>query len=517
MAQTASVFPEGFLWGGATAANQIEGAFDEGGRGLATSDFSVFTSREERASAEADHRAFNSSTAELIADGLAHPEKYNFAKRRGIDFYHRYEEQLGMLAEMGFKVFRMSMSWSRIFPNGDDEQPNEEGLAFYDRVFDKCRELGMEPLVTLCHFDTPLHLAQEYDGFLSRHTVDAFERYAETVFRRYKGKVKYWLTFNEINNVLTNPYTCSGIIKEQGMLPTAEGGLWNGPDPYANQWQMKYQTSHNQFVASAKAVVKLHEIDPEAKIGNMVCRLENYAESLKPEDQLQVLFEDHFNWFYSDVQGKGEYPYYIQRFFDENDVHIQMEDGDLELLKRGTVDFISISYYMTYVMRYKGQKVPRPSGHLVSTIKNPELEASAWGWPIDPVGFRITLNHIYDRYHLPIFISENGLGAVDEPDENGRIQDDYRIEYLRRHVEQLGEALKDGVDVFGYAWWGPLDLVSSGTSEVTKRYGMVHVDVDDFGEGTLACSRKKSFHYYKKVIASNGADLENDIPSDFEA
>ena len=498
-----SAFPDGFLWGGATAANQIEGAFDEGGRGLATSDFAPFISREANRGYEGQPLPHNSVTAEMLEQMKLHPEQYNLPKRRGIDFYHRYKEQLAEIAGMGFKVFRMSISWSRIFPNGDDAQPNEVGLAFYDRVFDECHKLGMEPMVTLCHFDTPLHLAEAYGGFKSRHTVEAFERYAETCFSRYKGKVKYWLTFNEINNVLTNPFTCSGVIMSEEDSKTPE-------NPYRDNWELKYQVSHNQFVASAKAVMKCHEIDPDAKIGNMLCRLENYAETPKPEDQLQVLFEDHFNWFYSDVQAKGEYPYYMDRFFDENDIHIDMQPGDAGVLKSGTVDFVTISYYMTYIMRYKGEPVPKPSGSLVTAIKNPYLEASEWGWPIDPIGFRITLNHIYDRYHLPIFISENGLGAIDELDENGYVEDDYRIDYMKRHVEQLAEAIKDGVDVFGYAWWGPIDLVSSGTSEVSKRYGFVSVDVDDFGNGSMALGRKKSYFYYKKLIASNGADTATD-------
>ncbi|MGI6230744.1 MAG: glycoside hydrolase family 1 protein [Tractidigestivibacter sp.] len=491
-----SAFPEGFLWGGATAANQIEGAYNEGGRGLATSDFARWVPKEQRISGKATSWA----TYEMLDDMMAHPENYNFPKRRGIDFYHRYEEQLEALAGMGFTVFRTSISWSRIFPNGDDAEPNEEGLAFYDKVFDKCLELGMQPMVTLCHFDTPLHLATEYQGFLSRHTVDSFVRYAETVFTRYKDKVKYWLTFNEINSSLGNPYTCSGLVLHDD----------GTPNPYKEQWQAKYQCAHNQFVASALAVKKCHEIIPDAKIGNMTCRLENYAETSKPEDELQVLFEDHFNWFYSDVQAKGEYPYYMNRFFNDYGIKIQMEPGDEEILKEGTVDFLSISYYMTYIMRYKGSPVPKPNGSLVTDIKNQYLEVSEWGWPIDPIGFRITLNHIYDRYHLPIFIAENGLGAVDKVEADGTINDDYRIAYLQKHVEQLGEAIKDGVDVFGYAWWGPIDLISSGTSEMTKRYGFVYVDQDDFGNGTLALSKKKSYDYYKKVIASNGADLSID-------
>ena len=501
-----SPFPQDFLWGGATAANQIEGAWNEGGRGPATSDFVRLFSKEmaeqeKAAKLDYDERLpHNASTKEMVEDMKAHPENWELPKRRGIDFYHTYKDDLALMGEMGFKVFRMSISWSRLFPNGDDAEPNPEGLAFYDAVFDECHKNGMEPLVTLCHFDTPLHLAEEYNGFASRHTVDAFVRYAETCFEHYKGKVKYWLTFNEINNVLTNPYTCSGVIFEQG--PTG--------NPYFGKWNYKFQVAHNQLVASALAVAACHRIDPDAKIGNMLCRLENYAETCKPEDELQVLFEDHFNWFFTDVQAQGEYPYYMERFFDENDVHIQMEPGDLEALKAGCIDFITISYYMTYIMRYKGEPVPRPSASLVSQIKNPYLEQSEWGWTVDPIGFRITLNHIYDRYHLPIFISENGLGAVDTPDENGWIEDDYRIDYLKRHVEQLAEALKDGVEVFGYAWWGPIDLVSSGTSEMRKRYGFIHVDLDDYGQGTGKRTKKKSFYYYKKLIASNGTDLATD-------
>lgn len=498
-------FKEGFLWGGATAANQIEGAYNEGGRGLATSDFARLITKEIRDSEPKimeEILPHNAVTAEMLEDMKAHPEKWEMPKRRGIDFYHRYQEDIALMAEMGFKVFRMSISWSRILPNGDDLEPNEEGLQFYDRVFDECRKYGIEPMVTLFHFDMPLHLAEKYNGFASRHTVEAFVRYTEIVVSRYKDKVKYWLTFNEINNVLPNPYTCSGIIVHEEE---------NVTNPYYGKWQLKFQAVHNQLVASALAVKKCHEIKPDLKVGNMLCRLENYPESSKPEDQLQVLFEDHFNWFFTDVQAQGEYPYYMERFFEENDIRIDMLPEDRRILKEGTVDFISISYYMTYIMRYKGDNVPKPSGSLVSAIKNPNLQASEWGWPIDPIGFRITLNHIYDRYHLPIFISENGLGAVDVPNEKGEIIDDYRIDYLRQHVEQMREAVKDGVDVFGYAWWGPMDLVSSGTSEMTKRYGMIYVDLDDYGYGTGKRSKKKSFYYYKKVIASNGADLENDI------
>lgn len=499
-------FPKDFLWGGATAANQIEGAWNEGGRGPATSDFARLITKSIRDTEGTFdvHVPHNAASKEMVEDMKANPENWELPKRRGINFYHTYKEDIALFAELGFKVFRLSISWSRIFPNGDDEFPNEEGLKFYDNVFDECHKYGIEPLVTLSHFDTPLHLAEKYDGFLSRHTVDAFVKYAETVMKRYKGKVKYWLTFNEINNVLSNPFTSSGVIFDGAPTP-------NSCNPYLGKWQLKFQAVHNQMVASALAVQKCHQIDPEAKVGNMLCRLENYAESSKPEDQLQVLFEDHFNFFFTDVQANGEYPYYMDRVFENLGVKIKMEPGDEEALKAGKVDFITISYYMTYIMRYKGKNVPEPTGRLVSDIKNPHLPMSEWGWTIDPVGFRITLNKIYDRYHLPIFISENGLGAVDQLDENGYVEDDYRIEYMKKHIEQLREAIEDGVEVFGYAWWGPIDLVSSGTSEMTKRYGMISVDQDDYGNGTKKRGKKKSFYYYQKVIASNGENLENDI------
>lgn len=507
MSQHESVFPEGFLWGGATAANQIEGAWNEDGRGPAVSDYAILLNKEMR---EREHIVeggpLNAVTRQSLSERMAHPEKYDFPKRRGIDFYHTYAADIALLAEMGLKVFRMSISWSRIFPNGDDLEPNELGLAFYDRVFDECHKHGIEPMVTLSHFDMPLNLAVKYNGFASRHVVDAFEHFAETLFKRYKGKIRYWMTFNEINHVYANPCTCDGVIWDE--LP-------DGGNPYAGRWPKKFQIAHNQLVASARAVIKCHEIDPEAKIGNMLCRLENYAETSKPEDELQVLFEDHFNWFFTDVQARGEYPYYIKRFFKDYGVHLEVEQGDLETLKRGTIDYISISYYMTYIMRYKGKISPEPSGQLLTVIKNPYLEQTAWGWPIDPIGLRITLNHIYDRYHLPIFISENGCGLYEQPDENGRVIDDAHIEYMKAHVEQLAEAIRDGVDVFGYAWWGPIDVVSSGTSEMSKRYGQIYVDLDDYGKGTGKRLRTKSFYYYKKLIESNGADLENDIPEDF--
>jgi 6-phospho-beta-glucosidase len=492
-------FPKDFLWGGATAANQIEGAWNVDGRGSAAGDYAIYLTKEERSKSNGE--MYKDVTAEQMARINAHPENYNLAKRRGVDFYHHYKEDIKLMAEMGFSVFRMSISWSRIYPNGDDAEPNEKGLQFYDDVFDELHKYNIEPLVTLDHFDVPVHLIKKYNGFASRETIDYFAKYCETVFTRYRGKVKYWLTFNEINCVLTNPYACSGVMLH---------------DQSERTFDLVYNVSHNQFLASARAVILAHKIDPEYKVGCMLCRLENYAASTKPEDVLQTVFEDHFNFFYTDVQSNGEYPYYMKRFFKEHNITINEQPGDAEILKEGAVDYISISYYMSYVAQYKNQENVEPTGSLVAVIKNPNLKMSEAGWPIDSVGFRIALNRIYDRYKKPIFIAENGLGSTDEPLPDGRVLDDDRIDYMKEHVEQMREAIEDGVDVFGYAWWGPMDLVSSGTSEISKRYGMIGVDADNQGNGTYNRFKKKSFYYYKKLIASNGADTANDISDEFE-
>lgn len=478
------MFPKNFLWGGATAACQLEGGFDKGGRGLSTTDMVQFIPKDKRGESALE------VTEEEIKYRKEHPEEFNFPKRRGIEFYEHYKEDIELLGEMGFKVFRMSISWPRIYPNGIDEEPNEEGLKFYDDVFDELHKYGIEPLVTLLHYDIPLYLAEHYNGFESRVTVECFRKYAKTVFERYQHKVKYWLTFNEINMVLMSPYCCCGALIE---------------NTKRDEMSFKYQCTHNQFVASALAVKEAHKINKDLQVGCMVCRLEKYPASPNPLDIYQAMFEDHLNYFYIDVQVKGEYPYYMNRYFKENKIHIDMEDGDLELIKEGCVDFISISYYMTYVCKYSPDV--KDAGNLIAQIKNPYLENSEWGWPMDPMGFRITLNNLYDRYHKPIFIAENGLGAYDKLNEDGSVHDDYRVDFLRKHIEQLGEAVEDGVDVFGYASWGPIDIVSNSTSEMSKRYGYIYVDVDDEGKGTYKRYRKDSFYWYKKVIESNGKDL----------
>lgn len=478
-------FPKDFLWGGATAANQFEGAYNEGGKGLSTADMVKFIPKEERGegfSLDVSHKEIEAILAGNV-DAV-------FPKRFGVDFYHHYKEDIALLAEMGFKVFRLSINWARIFPNGDDTEPNEEGLAFYDSVFDECLKYGIEPLVTLSHYETPLNLTLKYNGWADRQVIDFFVNYAKTVFTRYQDKVKYWLTFNEINIITLSPYTGGGVLV----------------DDAENPLEVSYQAGHHQFVASALATKIGHEINPEFKIGCMLARMTTYPETNNPKDVIKAQEENQMNLFFTDVQARGEYPTYMDRYFYENNINIQKERGDDEILKAYPVDFISFSYYMSGTASSNPSE-DEVSGNFMGGVKNSYLETSDWGWQIDPIGLKWTLKDFYDRYQLPLFIVENGLGAYDTVEEDGSIHDDYRIDYLQKHTEQMKEAIMDGVDLMGYTSWGAIDLVSASTSEMSKRYGYVYVDQDDAGNGTLNRSRKDSFYWYKKVIATNGADL----------
>ncbi|WP_044642575.1 glycoside hydrolase family 1 protein [Risungbinella massiliensis] len=483
-------FPKDFLWGGAIAANQAEGAYNEGGRGLATSDILEYVVMEKRV----DHkRPFPS--ADEIRHILETENTRYFPRRHGINFYHTFKEDIKLFKEMGFKTFRVSIAWSRIFPNGNDELPNEEGLQFYDDLFDELKKHDIEPLVTLSHFETPLNLSLQYGGWVGRELVDCFARYAETVFTRYKDKVKYWITFNEINASLMTPYVSSGLIRDA----VGEEGLLAA----------KYQIAHHQLVASAKAVELAHRIMPGAKVGCMVIGMIYYPQSAHPDDVYQALVDQHKTFFYTDVQARGEYPTYMKRFFAENNITIKMEPGDKEILKNNLVDFVSFSYYMSGVSARSesAEETEKVMGNVLSSIKNEFLDASDWGWQIDPVGLRTLLNMFYERYRKPLFIVENGIGAYDKVEEDGSIHDPYRINYLRGHVEQMKEAIGDGVELLGYTTWGPIDIVSSSTSEMAKRYGFIYVDQDDMGNGTKKRLKKDSFYWYKKVIESNGEEL----------
>lgn len=465
-------FPANFLWGGAVAANQCEGAYDEDGKGWSTQDL-------------APKGIVGAITAEPTADNL---------KLKGIDFYYRYREDIAMFAEMGFSVFRFSIAWSRIFPNGDEETPNEAGLAFYDQLIDECRRHGMEPLVTLSHYETPYHLAKTYDGWCSRKMIGFFKRYVNTVMERYKGKVHYWLTFNEINSILHNPYLSGGILTPKEQLSKSD----------------LYQAIHHELVASALVTKMAHEIDPDNKVGCMVIGIPSYPLTPNPDDMIANMEQDRHNLYFTDVQARGAYPKYLNRYFKENGIQIQMEEGDEEILKN-SVDFISFSYYMSTCGCADPNAHPQAAGNIIPGVANPYLRSSQWGWQIDPKGLRVLLNQFYDRYQKPLFIVENGLGARDELIEKDgvlTVEDDYRIEYMREHLLQVQEAIEDGVEVLGYTSWGCIDLVSASTAQMSKRYGFIYVDRNDDGSGTMARYRKKSFYWYRDVIASNGASLK---------
>lgn len=480
-------FPKDFLWGGATAANQIEGAYLEGGKGLSTSDLAAY--KDPYAKGSVDNFTFNVNASELN-EYLTHPDQYAFPKRWGIDFYHRYKEDIALFAEMGFKVFRLSISWARIFPTGLEAEPNEAGLAFYDKVFDECLKYGIEPLVTMSHYEMPITLTEKYNGWLSRELIPLFEKFATVILERYKNKVNYWITFNEMNMTLNSLYTGSGILADTVTDPLAAA----------------YQAIHHQFVASALAVKAAHQIAPNAKIGCMINQIESYAKTTKPEDQLQAVKSEQLNMFFPDVQARGSYPRYMTRYFKEQNITIDMQPEDAKILKEGTVDFVAISYYMSHVTEARADAA-KLAVTFDSPIKNEYLELSQWDWPIDPIGLRISLLKLYDRYQLPLFVCENGLGAKDEVTAEGIIFDDYRIDYIKKHIIEMKEAVEDGVELLGYTTWGCIDLISCGTSQMSKRYGFIYVDQDDQGKGTLKRTPKESFYWYKEVIASNGETL----------
>ena len=472
-------FHKGFLWGGATAANQCEGAFAVGGRGLANVDVIPY-GPDRRSVVNGEKKMFG------FTEGYYYPAKV------GIDMYHRYKEDIALFAEMGFTVYRLSIAWSRIFPQGDETEPNEEGLLFYENLFKECRKYNIEPLVTITHFDCPMHLIKHYGGWRNRELVSFYERLVTVLFKRYKGLVKYWLTFNEINVMLHGSFMGAGICFEEG----------------EDRYKTLYAAAHHELIASALATKIARETDPENKVGCMLAAGNYYPLTCKPEDVWQALLDDRKNYFFADVQSRGYYPPYALKEFERNNFQVPFADGDKDLLKSNTVDFISFSYYTSRVSSFVPDSADK-GGTLMGGAKNPYLKASEWGWTIDPLGLRVTMNSLYDRYQKPLFIVENGLGAKDSPDSDGNIEDDYRVAYLREHIKAMKQAVdEDGIELLGYTTWGPIDLVSAGTGEMSKRYGFIYVDRDDFGDGTLNRSRKKSFYWYKKVIASNGEDLE---------
>ena len=487
-------FPKSFLWGGAVAANQCEGAYLTDGKGLSCADML---------------KGGNVSTPRMFSPVIE--EGVYYPSHEAIDFYHHFKEDIALFAEMGWTVFRLSINWSRIYPNGDDEQPNEAGLKFYDEVFDECKKYGIEPLVTLSHYETPWGIVTKYHGFADRRVIDLFVKYATTCFERYKDKVKYWLTFNEINCGLMpggGAYNGVGYVCQEDLDNTSQRPV----DQLIDNPQKRFEALHNEFVASAKTVIEGHKINPDFMIGLMIAHMSSYGLTPDPKDQfLNLQSDDRMNNFCGDVMVRGEYPFFAESFMKEQgvtDTSFMDNEEDKKILKEGVVDMYTFSYYMTNCVTTHEDELAK--GNVFLGCKNPYLEATPWGWQIDPLGLRYTLNELAGRYpNVPLMIVENGMGMIDKVEEDGSIHDSYRIDYLRDHVKAMKDAIeKDHVNLIGYTTWGPIDLVSAGTGEMYKRYGFIFVNRHDDGTGDFSRSRKDSFFWYKKCIASQGEDLD---------
>lgn len=469
-----------FLWGGAIAANQCEGAYLEDGRGMCNID--LLPLGEERLD------TMNGITVNLDLDS----DKY-YPSHKGIDFYHTYENDIKLLAEMGINVFRLSIAWTRIFPKGVEKEPNEQGLLYYERIFKLCRSYGIEPLVTICHFDVPVHLIKAIGSWKSREMVDYYVKFCKVLFERYNGLVKYWITFNEINMVLHHPFMGAGLIFS----------------PNEDHYQVKMQASHYELLASALATEAAKKVNKDYQVGCMLAGGACYPLTSNPKDVWEAKKVERENYFFIDVQADGKYPNYFWKELDKNNIDLDITENDLEILNKNTVDFISFSYYSSKVASSQ-ENQETVAVNAANTINNPYLSASEWGWQIDPLGLRITMNDIYNRYHLPLFIVENGLGAIDKVESDGTIDDQYRIAYLQEHIIEMMNAIEeDGVELIGYTSWGCIDIVSAGTGQMSKRYGFIYVDLDDNGEGTNKRIKKASYYWYKDLIASNGDLLRN--------
>lgn len=472
--------PKNFLWGGAVAAHQVEGGWDQGGKGVSIADVLSGGAH---------------GVDRVMTDGIQ--EGYSYPNHEAVDFYSRYKEDVALFAEMGFKCFRTSIAWTRIFPNGDEQEPNEAGLQFYDDLFDELLKYNIEPVITLSHFEMPYHLVKEYGGWLNRKVVDFFVRFSEVVLERYKGKVKYWMTFNEINNQRNWKYPlfgycCSGVVFTAHDQPELT----------------MYQVLHHQFVASARVVKRGHEINPDFQIGCMIAMVPLYPWSCHPDDVMFAQEAMRERYLFGDVHMRGYYPSYILNEWARKGYQIVMEPGDDRILREGCADYIGLSYYMSNAVQANAQGSGSAVSGFEGSVPNPHVKASDWGWQIDPVGLRYSLAVLYERYQKPLFIVENGFGAIDKLDETGAVNDDYRIAYLQAHIEQMKLAVfYDGVELMGYTPWGCIDCVSFTTGQYSKRYGFIYVDKNDDGSGTMNRSKKKSFNWYQQVIASNGENI----------
>lgn len=474
--------PDDFLWGGAIAANQAEGAFDSGGKGLSIAD--IHKLEENSSNEELQKKQHNGITTEEIKQNAA-DKTGNYPKRRGIDFYHSYPEDLELLAEMGFKTFRTSIDWTRIFPNGDEEKPNEEGLKFYDQLINKVVELGMEPVISMLHYETPLHIAIEYGGWNNPKVVDLFVKYAQTILDRFSDRVKYWIVINQINLIGAEPFNSTAIPR----------------DTVENYEEAMYQGVHNQFVASALIQKYAKERYPSCQIGTMSSIVHVYPYSSHPKDNLLAFQKNRMEYFFTDVQFNGEYPQYMLNYFEENHIDIVITEEQRHLLKHYPMDYLAVSYYYTNTGKYGENDLSQ-----MSVTPNPSLEVSPWGWAIDPDGFYITLSSYWDRYHKPILIAENGIGMYDQL-EDGQVHDPYRIDYYREHLSAMKKAMRDGAHIIGFCAWGPIDIISCSSAQMSKRYGFIYVDYDNEGNGTGRRIKKDSFEWYKRIIETNGNSL----------
>lgn len=471
--------PAEFLWGGATAASQCEGAAFENGRGLSNTDLLPMNEKRQ-------------SIMQGIQSRTHFLEHEYYPSARGIDQYHRFREDIALLAGMGFRCYRFSISWSRIFPHGDEEQPNEAGLQYYEALIDECLKYHIEPLVTITHFEIPMGLVEHYGGWKNRKTIEFFLRYCKVLFTRFQKKVKYWITFNEINTITIVPFASAGLTFKEN----------------ENRRQAVYTAIHHELVASAKATALAHSVMPDCMIGCMMAAGEVYPYSCAPADVWEAMKENREGYALIDVQARGIYPEYFLRTLAAQNIHLPVAEDDLDVLREHTVDFISLSYYSSRVAKADSEHIKKAGGNIFSTLRNPHLDVSEWGWQIDPLGLRITLNSLYDRYQKPLFIVENGLGAQDHIDEDGKVHDSYRISYLKAHIQAMMKAVEtDGIPLLGYTAWGCIDIPSASKGEMTKRYGFIYVDQDNMGNGSGKRIPKDSYYWYTKVIASNGQML----------
>ncbi|AUJ28937.1 glycoside hydrolase family 1 protein [Liquorilactobacillus hordei] len=475
-----------FLWGGAVAANQVEGAWNVDGKGLSVADVAMYKLNVD----VKDYAKQVEINLENIQRAIDNETDDDYPKRRGIGAYSRYKEDFALYAEMGFKVLRLSIAWTRLYPTGEELEPNAAGVKYYKKVFAELKKYNIEPIVTLSHYEMPLNLAVKYNGWTDKRVVDYFVRFCRTCITEYP-EVKYWLTFNEIDSVTRHPFTSAGII----------------PEKSKNLEQDEYQALHYQFLASATVTKIIHETLPEAQVGCMLTKLTDYPNTCNPEDILASFNSNTLNYFCADVQVKGEYPVLILNFFKQRKLNIKITPEEMSIILEGTVDFISFSYYMSLVSAADESNLEMTSGNTVISGKNPYLETTEWGWTVDPLGLQISLLQLYDRYQKPLFIVENGVGAADILNDDNTIHDDYRIVYFKNHLHEMKAAVEKGVDLMGYTSWGPIDLVSAATSQMSKRYGFIYVDADDEGNGTYNRYRKDSFEWYKHVIETNGDEL----------